>query len=468
MYPGCSEGDYSTRVVSYRHDVHMHQYLSSIHSMTSLHPANNVPLVTLVTTISRRRRHNALNTHPVYRKYPRTHSYSHTFQGSMVFRRTLWNAVAATIVTSKSSLRPVLPQELAVRCADGTTLAAQSWYCRHATTSDDQKEGSEPPRSSGNATTTTTRHILCLHGWLDNCRSFYQLAPALAQAGEDYHVISLDLPGHGRSSHKSIDGPPMVQTEMAFYVSEAIEELYSQGTWHGGSSSGPPLVTLIGHSLGAGIASLYASSFPEQIDQLVLLDGAGFWSRNAEDISMHVRTHVKRRALTLRKTTSSKQRRGYPTLEAAIQQRLQSVQAMPGHQSLSHDVARELVLRAMHLDGGDEHNNPGQSELDSPSVLPPWVFRHDSRFSWPNIQYITQEQNEGIFRALGESQVDTCILLAENGWPFRPEFITKAKDLIKPRTLQTLPGSHYLHADPASAPAVIDAVLEFLSKNERG
>jgi pimeloyl-ACP methyl ester carboxylesterase len=385
----------------------------------------------------------------------------------MVFRRTLWNAVAATIVTSKSSLRPVIPQELSVRCADGTTLAAQSWYCRHATTSDDPNEGSEPPQSSGKAT-TTTRHVLCLHGWLDNCRSFYQLAPALAQTG-DYHVIALDLPGHGRSSHKSIDGPPMVQTEMAFYVSEAIEELYSQGTWHSGNSSGSPLVTLIGHSLGAGIASLYASSFPEQIDQLVLLDGAGFWSRNAEDISMHVRTHVKRRALTLRKTTSSKQRRGYPTLEAAIQQRLQSVQAMPGHQSLSHEVARELVLRAMHLDGdGDEHNNPGQSGLESPSVLPPWVFRHDSRFSWPNIQYITQEQNEGIFRALGESQVDTCILLAEKGWPFRPEFITKAKELIKPRTLQTLPGSHYLHADPASAPAVIDAVLEFLSKDERG
>ena len=331
----------------------------------------------------------------------------------MVFRRSLWNAVAATIVTSKSSsLRAVLPQELSLICADGTTLAAQSWYCRRPTaTPNDNHDSSDPSLQSGTATTPPPpRHILCLHGWLDNCRSFYQLAPALAQAG-DYHVIALDLPGHGRSSHKSIDAPPLVQTEMAFYVSEALEELYSQGMWQGSSesssssssSSPSPSVTLIGHSLGAGIATLYASAFPEQIDQLVLLDGAGFWARSADDFSMHVRTHVKRRALTLRKNnknppSSLKPRRGYPTLEAAIQQRLQAVQALPENQSLSYEVARELVLRSLHRDG-DDRNDPGSSLDDvslSSSALtppPPLVFQHDSRYSWPSIQYITQEQN---------------------------------------------------------------------------
>ena len=402
----------------------------------------------------------------------------------MVFRRSLWNAVAATIVTSKSSsLRAVLPQELSLICADGTTLAAQSWYCRRPTaapTPHDNHDSSDPSRpAAGTATPPPPpRHILCLHGWLDNCRSFYQLAPALAQAG-DFHVIALDLPGHGRSSHKSIDAPPLVQTEMAFYVSEALEELHSQGMWQGSpeSSSSPSPVTMMGHSLGAGIATLYASAFPEQIDQLVLLDGAGFWARKADDISMHVRTHVKRRALTLRKKNTtpspSKPRRGYPTLEAAIQQRLQAVQALPENQSLSYEVARELVLRSLHRDG-DDRNDPGSSLDDvslSSSALtppPPLVFQHDSRYSWPSIQYITQEQNEGIFRALGESHVDTCILLGDKGWPFRPEFMAKAMELIQPRILRTLPGGHYLHADPESAPAVINSVLEFLSKKELG
>jgi hypothetical protein len=94
------------------------------------------------------------------------------------------------------------------------------------------------------------------------------------------------------------------------------------------------------------------------------------------------------------------------------------------------------------------------------------VFRHDSRFAWPNIQYITKEQSEGIFRELGKSQVDTCILLAEEGWPFRQEFIKTAAELIKPRMIRTLPGSHYLHADPETAPRVVDAILQFLSKQE--
>ena len=43
--------------------------------------------------------------------------------------------------------------------------------------------------------------LLCLHGWLDNAASFQPLMPYLA----DYHVIAIDWPGHGLSSHRSED-----------------------------------------------------------------------------------------------------------------------------------------------------------------------------------------------------------------------------------------------------------------------
>ena len=43
--------------------------------------------------------------------------------------------------------------------------------------------------------------LLCLHGWLDNSASFQPLNQYLS----DFHVIAIDLPGHGLSDHKSPD-----------------------------------------------------------------------------------------------------------------------------------------------------------------------------------------------------------------------------------------------------------------------
>ena len=40
--------------------------------------------------------------------------------------------------------------------------------------------------------------VLCVHGWLDNAASFSEIAPLLP--GCD--IVALDLPGHGRSSHR--------------------------------------------------------------------------------------------------------------------------------------------------------------------------------------------------------------------------------------------------------------------------
>jgi len=404
----------------------------------------------------------------------------------MMFRKSLWKAMTATIATtttrttsSRTLSSTILPQEISLVCADGTKLAGQSWKCNN------QNDGNpnHPSSLDQYPPTTTTRHILCLHGWMDNCRSFYQISPALASNGNNYHVIALDLPGHGRSSHKSIDAPPMVHSEMVFYVSEAIEELYNQGIWQHQPQKEKPQstttnddnvehsdpngrsVTLIGHSLGAGIASLYASCFPEQIDQMILLDGAGFIPREAMDVSKHVRNHVTRRSIALRRNSNRKTpKRGYPTIESAIKQRLQSTLSMPGNQTLSYDVARELVIRAMHLDNDSDDDD--SKTTGQPTVESPLLFRHDSRFAWPSMQYMTKEQNDGIFQELGKARIDTCILLAENGWPFKEETISNVVSLLQPRILQTLPGSHYLHADPESVQQVINSVSEFLSKKK--
>ena len=139
-------------------------------------------------------------------------------------------------------------------CADGLQLAAQCY----------QPAAAKPVRHK----------VLMLHGWLDNCRSFWKLAPHL----QEDHVVALDLPGHGKSQHKAKDGTPAILAEGIYYIADVLKQL----EWKTD-------VTLIGHSMGAAMALGYAATFPEQVHQLILLKGAGPLARDASDTTKHMR-----------------------------------------------------------------------------------------------------------------------------------------------------------------------------------
>lgn len=154
----------------------------------------------------------------------------------------------------------LVPREITLECSDGMVLAAQQWYVKGNPA--DDREGE-----------TRTRNILCLHGWLDNCRSFHYLAPQLAEklagtttdgihvTNTDVNVVALDFLGHGLSSHKSLDGPSILLSETAFYVAEAVERLgwwkednkrkkNEDGTDQQTSRDNVPFI-LVGHSMGS-------------------------------------------------------------------------------------------------------------------------------------------------------------------------------------------------------------------------
>jgi alpha/beta hydrolase fold len=178
-----------------------------------------------------------------------------------VMAMTATSRVRNLSTINKAVMKPFI-KELTLQCSDGMKIAAQSW--------------SNFPINEEllSANVDKKFRCLCLHGWMDNCRSFHHLGPAIVQhmmtmnnsaVRQSCQVVALDLPGHGLSSHKSVDTPPSLLSEGIFYIHEAIRQL----RWNDETIP----FTVIGHSMGAGLSVLYTASFPEYVERLVLLEG---------------------------------------------------------------------------------------------------------------------------------------------------------------------------------------------------
>ena len=367
--------------------------------------------------------------------------------------------------------------EITLDCSDGIRLAAQSY-----------KPSQKMSNSNGGAAQPEDLHILCLHGWMDSCRSFYSLAPSLISSLDasgchdpeeeaansassdnksyNVHVVALDLPGHGLSAHRSKDAPPMVRSEYLFYIAEAVRLLDwwkpTRGKASPGgrkSSSDAPRFVLVGHSMGAGIALLYAAAFPEQVRNLIMLDSVGL-SSPTSSTSEQLRTFVQNRQLDGPFLMEPSNRFYYPTLEATIQARFRSASALPGKQYISVEAAREFVLR-----GVIEEDAPQTTKTTSANTTngnKKFRFRHDQRLMWPSLQNFTEEQIGIISR---DVQCPTCVLLGVDGWPIEDKRKSQLQENLHPSVFVTLPGSHHLHADPDTADAVTSEIVSFLQSS---
>ncbi|VEU39271.1 unnamed protein product [Pseudo-nitzschia multistriata] len=349
--------------------------------------------------------------------------------------------------------------EVELPLADGMVVRGQRWIHLDRLQNKNQAATTAPTVAVGGENPVTTR-ILALHGWLDNCRSFYCLAPRLVEKlGTRAELVAIDLPGHGRSSHRPIDGPTAVLSEGAYYIAEILDALEwgqdanaNSSSKCNGAKEDQTKVTLLGHSMGGGMAVTYAGVFPEQIGNIVSLDMFGPEPGEPEDAAAHIRSHVV-------------QRRGlgplgrphvlYPSLERVIERRMKSARMAPGgHQYLSIEAATELVTRStVPVYASDD------DEAAEESFPKGYRFRHDTRMMWPSLQYLTAEQIASI---LGRVDCRVCLLAAEDGYPFRQDRVDRALACLEPEVYKVLPGSHHFHADPDTAEAVADAICEFL------
>ncbi|EKF74836.1 hydrolase [Alcanivorax hongdengensis A-11-3] len=254
--------------------------------------------------------------------------------------------------------------------------------------------------------------ILALHGWLDNAASFVPLARVLGRP-----LLALDFSGHGHSDHR----PDGVVTHLVDHVRDVLAVVDQLG-WQ--------RFTLIGHSMGAGIACLFSAACPERVSRLVLIEGLGPPSTAPSEVASTLR-----KALDDMGALASKSKPVYPHISEAVDARTK------GFGGLSREASSLLTERGlMPVAGG-------------------WTWRADSRLRLTSSLRLTEEQVEGFIRAIG---APVCLILGEQGMGGNGMFDHRLAWLQDAEVVR-LPGRHHLHME--SPEPVAAAINDFLARH---
>lgn len=269
---------------------------------------------------------------------------------------------------------------------------------------------------------------------MDNANSFDVLAPKLCAAG-DYFICAVDWPGHGLSSHRSLDAQYAV-TDLPWFALEASRALFADDPF-----------TLLGHSMGGAAATLLAGAHPDQdrVAATVCIEALGPLSRVAADAPNHLQRHLSRRhKLTARKEAGA--RKAYPTLESCVRARLQTVAGLPGEQTMSEEAAQRLVDRGAEWDDEDDC----------------YYFRHDAMVLGSSASYLTEEQVLAVLRNIKGPLLS---IVAEQGWPHSKADMDRRAEAVRGAQRRRVRGSHHCHLDPDTADETAEAIAGFLARH---
>ena len=98
--------------------------------------------------------------------------------------------------------------------------------------------------------------IVFVHGWTCDSSSWAAQVPVFAK---QYRVLTLDLPGHGKSA-----SPADAKFSMALFA-RAVEAVRAEAK--------VDRIVLVGHSMGAPVIRQYAQLYPQHVAGLVAVDG---------------------------------------------------------------------------------------------------------------------------------------------------------------------------------------------------
>lgn len=111
--------------------------------------------------------------------------------------------------------------------------------------------------------------VLLIHGFGAIKENWLRYA---AELTEQYHVVAIDLPGHGESTQDlSLNYRLENQVENVHQIAQAL----GLGQFH-----------IVGNSMGGAISSLYAAKYPNEISTVTLYDPAGIHDVESEMVAL--------------------------------------------------------------------------------------------------------------------------------------------------------------------------------------
>lgn len=244
--------------------------------------------------------------------------------------------------------------------------------------------------------------LLLIHGTRDHARSWDATAAVLA---EKYCVYAPDLRGHGDSSWAMGGNYSIIDYTLDIH---ALTEHINRG----------PL-TVIGHSLGGGVALQYAGTFPDKVNKLISIEGmAGLgWITNRPRPA-HIRM---REWIAGMRKLEGREPRAYPDLETATDRMLEA------NRHLSRDLAHHLT----------EH---GVNAAPGGGVT--WKFDNYTRAGSP------YEFNTGDARDLwNQIRCPIFIIYGADGWGRRDDFELDLSPFHDVRAEEVQDAGHWVHHD---------------------